>query len=154
MSKIILNTTIQADIHKVFDLARDIDLHQNSTSKTNEKAIAGRISGLIELNETVTWRAKHLGFYQTHQSKIIEMEKPYRFTDVMLKGRFKSFRHQHLFKKEGQNTIMTDILEFESPFGIIGQLFNYFFLKNYMKKFLLERNKMIKNTTENNRINS
>ncbi|SUX48650.1 Uncharacterised protein [Chryseobacterium indoltheticum] len=37
---------------------------------------------------------------------------------------------------------MTDILEFESPFGIIGQLFNYFFLKN----FLLERNKMIKNT--------
>lgn len=34
---------------------------------------------------------------------------------IMLKGRFKSFRHQHLFKKEGQNTIMTDILEFESP---------------------------------------
>lgn len=82
------------------------------------------------------------------------MEKPYRFTDVMLKGRFKSFRHQHLFKKEGQNTIMTDILEFESPFGIIGQLFNYFFLKNYMKKFLLERNKMIKSITENNKINN
>lgn len=154
MSTIHLTTVVNSEIHKVFDLARDIDLHQNSTSKTNEKAIAGRISGLIELNETVTWRAKHLGFYQTHQSKIIEMEKPYRFTDVMLKGRFKSFRHQHLFKKEGQNTIMTDILEFESPFGIIGQLFNYFFLKNYMKKFLLERNKMIKNTTENNRINS
>ena len=154
MSTIHLTTVVNSEIHKVFDLARDIDLHQNSTSKTNEKAIAGRISGLIELNETVTWRAKHLGFYQTHQSKIIEMEKPYRFTDVMLKGRFKSFRHQHLFKKEGENTIMTDILEFESPFGIIGQLFNYFFLKNYMKKFLLERNKMIKNTTENNRINS
>lgn len=154
MSTIHLTTVINSEIHKVFDLARDIDLHQNSTSKTNEKAIAGRISGLIELNETVTWRAKHLGFYQTHQSKIIEMEKPYRFTDVMLKGRFKSFRHQHLFKKEGQKTIMTDILEFESPFGIIGQLFNYFFLKNYMKNFLLERNKMIKNTAENNRINS
>ena len=154
MSTIHLTTVINSEIHKVFDLARDIDLHQKSTSKTNEKAIAGRISGLIELNETVTWRAKHLGFYQTHQSKIIEMEKPYRFTDVMLKGRFKSFRHQHLFKKEGRKTIMTDILEFESPFGIIGQLFNYFFLKNYMKNFLLERNKMIKNTAENNRINS
>ncbi|QQQ28216.1 SRPBCC family protein [Chryseobacterium indoltheticum] len=154
MSTIHLTTVINSEIHKVFDLARDIDLHQKSTSKTNEKAIAGRISGLIELNETVTWTAKHLGFYQTHQSKIIEMEKPYRFTDVMLKGRFKSFRHQHLFKKEDQNTIMTDILEFESPFGIIGQLFNYFFLKNYMKNFLLERNKMIKNTAENNRINS
>ena len=153
MSIIILNTTIQADVHKVFDLARDIDLHQKSTSKTNEKAIAGRISGLIELNETVTWRAKHLGFYQTHTSKIVEMKKPYQFTDVMLKGRFKSFKHQHIFREEGKNTIMTDILQFESPLGIIGQLFNYFFLKNYMKRFLLKRNEMIKNETENNKIN-
>lgn len=148
MSKIILNTIIQADIKTVFDCARDIDLHQKSTSKTNEKAIAGRTSGLIELNETVTWRAKHLGFYQTHQSIITEMEKPYRFSDVMLKGRFKSFKHQHLFKKEGKKTIMTDILEFESPLGIIGKIFNAIFLKNYMKNFLLQRNKLIKATAE------
>ncbi|KQT18589.1 cell division protein [Chryseobacterium sp. Leaf404] len=149
MSKILLTTTINADIKTVFDLSRDIDLHQKSTFKTGEKAIAGRTSGLIELEETVTWRAKHLGFYQTHTSKITEMEKPFKFTDVMLKGRFKSFIHQHLFKTEGKNTIMTDILEFESPAGLIGQLFNYFFLKNYMTEFLLERNKLIKSTAEN-----
>ncbi|MBO6186515.1 MAG: SRPBCC family protein [Chryseobacterium sp.] len=144
MSTIYLTTVIKSDIHKVFDLSRDIDLHQKSTSKTNEKAIAGRTSGLIELNETVTWRAKHLGFYQTHQSKITEMEKPYQFIDVMLKGRFKSFKHQHIFKTEDKNTVMTDILEFESPCGIIGKIFNKIFLKNYMKNFLLERNKLIK----------
>jgi len=148
MSKIYLETIINADIQTVFDLSRDIDLHQKSTFKTGEKAIAGKTSGLIELGETVTWRAKHLGFYQTHTSKITEMEKPNKFTDIMLKGRFKSFKHQHIFKKEGKNTIMTDILEFESPFGIIGKLFNKFFLKNYMKNFLLERNKIIKNTAQ------
>ncbi|MGO4709906.1 cell division protein [Chryseobacterium sp. 2TAF14] len=127
---------------------RDIDLHQKSTSKTHEKAIAGRTSGLIENNETVTWRGKHLGVYQTHTSKIINMKKPYQFTDIMLKGTFKSFKHQHLFKQEGDNTIMTDILEFESPFGIIGKIFNRIFLKYYLKKFLLERNKIIKITAE------
>lgn len=148
MSKIYLETIIKADIKTVFDLSRDIDLHQKSTFKTGEKAIAGKTSGLIELGETVTWRAKHLGFYQTHTSKITEMEKPNKFTDVMLKGRFKSFKHQHIFKQEGKNTIMTDILEFESPFGIIGKLFNRFFLKNYMRNFLLERNTMIKKTAE------
>ncbi|MFY1046691.1 SRPBCC family protein [Chryseobacterium sp. GP-SGM7] len=100
MSKIHLKTIINANIQTVFDLSRDIDLHQKSTSKTNEKAIAGRTFGLIELSETVTWRAKHLGFYQTHQSKIIEMKKPHYFTDVMIKGRFKSFKHQHIFKEE------------------------------------------------------
>jgi ligand-binding SRPBCC domain-containing protein len=149
MSEIYLKTIIKAEIQKVFDLARDIDLHQKSTSKTQEKAIAGRISGLIEENETVTWRAKHLGVYQTHTSTIISMEKPYQFTDIMLKGTFKSLKHQHIFKQEGENTIMTDIFEFESPFGIIGKLFNHFFLKNYLKNFLLERNKLIKTTAEN-----
>lgn len=148
MSKIHLTTIINSDIQTVFDLSRDIDLHEKSTFKTGEKAIAGRTSGLIELGETVTWRAKHLGFYQTHTSKITDMEKPSKFTDVMLKGRFKSFKHQHLFKTRGKQTIMTDILEFESPAGIIGKLFNYFFLKNYMTEFLTERNKLIKLTAE------
>ncbi|MDC8104644.1 SRPBCC family protein [Chryseobacterium sp. PTM-20240506] len=144
MSRIYLKTIIKADICKVFDLSRDIDLHQQSTSGTEEKAIAGRMHGLIELNETVTWRAKHLGIYQTHTSKIISMEKPLEFTDVMLKGTFKSLKHQHLFKQEGNYTIMTDIFEFESPLGMIGMLFNYFFLKNYLKDFLVKRNEIIK----------
>lgn len=148
MSRICLETIIKADIDVVFDLARDIDLHQKSTFKTKEKAIAGRTSGLIELNETVTWRAKHLGFYQTHTSKISSMEKPYEFTDIMLKGTFKSLKHQHLFKQEGKNTIMTDIFEFESPFNIVGKLVNTFFLKNYLKSFLLERNATIKKAAE------
>lgn len=148
MAIIRLHTTIQADIRKVFDLARDIDLHQKSTFKTGEKAIAGRTSGLIEPGETVTWKAKHLGVMQTLTTQIVAMQKPYYFTDVMLKGAFRSMKHQHLFRKENNNTIMTDIFEFESPFGIIGKIFNAVFLKNYMKKFLLERNRLIKRTAE------
>jgi ligand-binding SRPBCC domain-containing protein len=149
MSEIYLKTFIKADIQTVFDLARDIDLHQKSTSKTNEKAIAGRTSGLIENDETVTWRAKHLGVYQTHTSKIINMEKPYQFTDIMLKGTFKSLKHQHIFKQEGENTIMIDMFEYESPYGLIGKFFNKIFLTNYLKNFLLERNESIKTTAEN-----
>ena len=148
MSKIYLETIINADIQTVFDLSRDIDLHQKSTFKTGEKAIAGKTSGLIELGETVTWRAKHLGFYQTHTSKITEMEKPNKFTDIMLKGTFKSLKHQHIFKEKEGSTVMIDIFEFESPCGIFGKLFNKFFLRNYMKNFLLERNKIIKNTAQ------
>lgn len=148
MSKIVLKTIIKSDIQTVFDLSRDIDLHQKSTSKTNEKAVAGRTTGLIEQGETVTWKAKHLGVIQILTTKIIVMNKPHHFTDVMLKGAFKSMKHQHIFRQEGKNTIMTDIFEFESPAGIIGKLFNYFFLKNYMTKFLTERNKLIKLTAE------
>ncbi|GEN75354.1 SRPBCC family protein [Chryseobacterium hagamense] len=148
MSVIRLHTRIEADIRKVFDLARDIDLHQKSTFRTGEKAIAGRTSGLIELGETVTWKARHLGVTQTLTTKIVAMQKPYHFTDIMLKGTFRSMKHQHLFRQEGRYTIMKDIFEFESPLGIIGKVFNAIFLKNYMKKFLLERNRLIKSTAE------
>lgn len=148
MSEIYLETLINADIYRVFDLARDIDLHQKSTSISHEKAIAGRTSGLIEENETVTWRAKHLGIYQTLTTKIISMEKPYQFIDIMLKGAFKSMRHQHRFREIEGKTLMTDIFEFESPFGIIGKLFNRIYLSRYLKTFLLERNKMIKTIAE------
>jgi ligand-binding SRPBCC domain-containing protein len=148
MSIIYLNTVINADIHYVFDLARNIDLHQQSTSKSHEKAIAGRTSGLIEENETVTWRAKHLGVYQKLTTKIVSMEKPVQFTDVMQKGAFKSMRHRHIFKSVNGKTLMTDIFEFESPLGIIGKLLNAFFLRGYMKKFLIERNEMIKMIAE------
>lgn len=55
MGLIKLEIFINADLKTVFDLARNIDLHQISTKHTNEKAIAGRVSGLIELNiETIS----------------------------------------------------------------------------------------------------
>lgn len=152
MSRIYLETLINADIHCVFDLARNIDLHQKSTSRTHEKAIAGRTSGLIEENETVTWRAKHLGVYQNLTTKIISMDKPNQFTDEMQKGTFKSLHHQHIFKTVEGKTLMTDIFEFESPLGYIGKFFNKVFLKNYLENFLLERNKLIKTVAESNSV--
>ena len=54
-------TEIKADKTVVFDLSRSIDLHKISTEQTNQQAIAGKTSGLIGINENVTWRAKHFG---------------------------------------------------------------------------------------------
>lgn len=148
MSEIYLETLIDADIHTVFDLARDVDLHQKSTSGTHERAIAGRTSGLIENNETVTWKAKHLGIYQTLTTKIISMEKPFQFTDVMQKGAFRSMHRQHLFSETEGKTLMTDIFKFESPLWIVGKLFNDIFLTRYLRNFLIRRNELIKATAE------
>lgn len=149
MPKIKIKTIIDAPINRVFDLARSIDLHTLSTKKTNEKAVAGKTSGLIELGESVTWRAKHLGVYQKLSVEIIEYDKPNMFKDVMLKGAFKSMSHKHSFKQIGNKTTMTDEFEFESPLGPIGKIANYLFLKNYMKQFLIKKNKELKKFAEN-----
>lgn len=144
MPAIKLQTKINAPIEKVFDLSRDIDLHKLSTQKTKEEAISGKTEGLISLGESVTWRAKHFGVWLKHTSKITEFDKPNYFVDEMTKGAFKSFRHEHRFQEMKSVTLMTDILEFESPLGFIGRFFNKLVLTSYLKKFLIERNEVIK----------
>ena len=73
MTQIKIRTQIKAPIQTVFDIFRDIDFHQKSASTTNEIAIDGVTSGLINYNQTVTWRGKHFGFYLTHKSRITAM---------------------------------------------------------------------------------
>lgn len=119
-----------------------------STAETGEKVIAGRTKGLIEPNETVTWRAKHLGVWQNLTSKITEFDAPHYFVDEMVSGAFSSFRHEHHFEESKSGTLMKDIFTFESPLGPIGTLANKLFLTKYMTYFLEQRNKTIKEYAE------
>lgn len=144
MLVIYLETQINAPIERVFDLARNIDLHQKSTRQTSEKAIAGKTTGLLELGETVTWRAKHFGIYQNLTVTMIECNQPFSFTDTMVQGAFKSMIHYHSFEALNNETIMKDEFHFSSPLGIIGKLINYLFLEKYMTNFLLTKNSILK----------
>jgi ligand-binding SRPBCC domain-containing protein len=148
MEKIILETYIEAPIERVFDLSRSIDLHKISTKGTKEEAIDGKTSGLIELNETVTWRAKHLGVFQKLTVVVTKLERPYIFEDKMTKGAFSKMKHTHKFEEAKNGTKMTDIFEFKSPLGILGNLANILFLKSYMTNFLKTKNEELKSVAE------
>ena len=149
MTQIKTLTTIKAPIEIVFNNCRNIDIHQYSASKTNEKAIAGKTSGLINKGETVTWKGKHFGIYIQHESIISEMNFPNYFVDEQLKGQFKSFKHQHFFTQKENQTIMTDILDYETPFGFIGKLFDKLLLVNHLTNFIIYRNTILKELSEN-----
>jgi ligand-binding SRPBCC domain-containing protein len=148
MPRIELKTEIKAGKQIVFDLSRSIDLHKISTEHTNEEAISGKTSGLIELNESVTWRAKHFGVYQELTSKVTEFDRPRYFSDEMVKGAFKKFKHEHHFSEVNGITLMTDYFDYESPLGILGQLADKLFLRKYMAGLLEKRNLVIKDFAE------
>ncbi|PVX46486.1 hypothetical protein C8C85_2348 [Flavobacterium sp. 103] len=148
MTTINLATKIKASKQIVFDVSRNIDIHQKSASKSKEIAIAGITSGLINYNETVTWRGKHFGFYLTHKSRITTMTFYNYFVDEMEEGKFKSFKHEHYFEEKNGVTIMTDNLQYETPFGIIGKLFDVLFLKRHLTDFLLNRNQILREFSE------
>jgi ligand-binding SRPBCC domain-containing protein len=143
-----LETRIKADINICFDLSTSIDLHQLSTSKTNEKAIDGRTSGLITLNEFVTWEAVHFGVKQKLTSKITAYNRPFHFRDEQLKGAFKYIIHDHTFEIMNDEVLMKDIFRYRAPFGIMGKLAEKIILTHYMAKLLTERNNIIKEYAE------
>jgi len=148
MPTIEIKTYIYADNKTCFDLARNIDFHQQSLVHSKEKAVAGKTSGLIELGESVTWQATHFGIKQKLTSKITEFNAPHYFVDEMVSGAFKSFKHEHIFEANDNTTLMTDKFYFESPFGIIGKLANRLFLKRYMTQLLQTRNQLLKEKAE------
>lgn len=130
---------IEAPTEVCFDLARNVDVHTQTTGKTKERAIAGVTSGLMEKGDSVTWEAVHLGVKQKLTGKIIEMDKPHTFTDQMVKGAFHSFTHTHEFIGKGTGTIMKDRFVYRSPLGFLGKIADRLFLEKYMNRFIAER---------------
>ena len=152
MSLIIVETEIEADILTCFNLARDVGFYQKSIKNSNEIAVDGKLAGLVEKNDSITWEAKHLGVVRHLTLKVTEFDSPKLFVDEMVKGYFKTYKHEHIFKEDGRKTIMIDRFHFQSPHGIIGVFMDWLFLNRYMTNFLKTRNKALKREAELKRI--
>ena len=148
MTRFQLVTIIDAPIERVYDLARDIDLHARSMAHKDERAVAGRTSGRIDLDETVTWRARHFGITWSLTSRITVAEPPTRFVDEQLTGPFRSFRHEHRFEAIPRGTRLIDDWQHVAPFGRIGRLVDRLVLAGYMKALLETRDRTLKTEAE------
>jgi ligand-binding SRPBCC domain-containing protein len=148
MSIIFLETPIKARPEICYKLSLSVDLHQLSTQKTGEHIVGGVRQGVMQLGDTVTWKAKHLGIWQTLTTKITAENRFHYFVDEMQQGVFASMKHEHYFVKTNDGTLMTDVFNFQSPLGFLGRFFNHVFLENYMRDFLIERNSLIKEISE------
>lgn len=147
MGVIRLETLIRAPIERCFDLSRSVDVHMMSAASTNERAVAGVTTGLMNLGDTVTWEAKHFGINQRLTVRISEFERPKMFADTQVKGPFKRFHHAHHFEQSGDMTLMKDVFELECPFGVMGALVDPI-VTRHLRKFLIQRNQIIKEIAE------
>ena len=148
MPTIHLTSFVAAPQDVVFDLHRNIGLHKVSMEHFKEEVVAGVRSGLINKDDTVTWKGKHLFKTRFFTSKIIEMKPFETFTDKMIKGDFKFFEHQHFFKLVENGTIVIDIINYETPYGWIGEMVNKFYLHPYLEKLISHRNEVIRQYAE------
>jgi ligand-binding SRPBCC domain-containing protein len=148
MPIVTIETLLDAPCERAFDLSRSIDLHVATQTRHHERAVSGVTSGMIGLDQEVTWRARHFGFSLTLTSRIVQFDRPRHFRDSMVRGPFKRFDHDHIFEKRGEGTLMRDVFDFNSPFGILGKLVDTLVLERRLGRLLRERNAILKRVAE------
>jgi ligand-binding SRPBCC domain-containing protein len=62
-----------------------------------------------------------------------------RFVDVQLRGPYRSWRHVHTFTDERGGTRIADNVEFELPFGPLGELAYRLFVKKSLETIFVYR---------------
>ncbi|ADW67942.1 SRPBCC family protein [Granulicella tundricola] len=144
-------TIIQAPIHRCFDLARSVEVHLLANIHSGEQTVAtsGVTSGLVALNQHVTWRARHFGLWQNLTSQTTALTAPTYVQVTMTRGIFHSMQADHHFRTLPSGaTEMRDDFRIAAPLPILGLLAERLFLSRYMLALLRERNQVIKQVAE------
>jgi ligand-binding SRPBCC domain-containing protein len=115
---------------------------------SQERAVGGVTSGLIDLGQTVTWEAVHFGIKQRLTSKITICERPTHLQDIMVEGAFSHITHDHYLSEIDTGTLMKDRFDFSSPLWPLGTVADVLFLARYMTGLLEKRNEVIKQAAE------
>jgi len=138
-----LETFIAAPPERCFDLALSVELHLDSTVATRERAITAKTSGMLELGGWVTWKAWQFGLPLPLTVEITQHDRPRSFRDEMIRGPLRLLRHDHRFEVVDGGTLMIDRFEFA-----VLPLLDSLVLPRHFRKFLTERNDLIKRAAE------
>ena len=57
-------------------------------------------------------------------------------------------QHDHFFAESEGQTVMRDRFEFHSPLGVLGRIVDQIVLAGYMRRFIVKRNVVLKQTAE------
>lgn len=137
MGRIVIETSIAAPRELCFDLALNVEAHAESAAFSGERVVLpGRLTGQLQTGDLIAFEGKHFGMRQRFVAKIVSIERPQRFVDEMVEGMFRSLRHDHIFEEAGENTVMRDVLEWESPLGFLGRLADSLCLESHMRWFV------------------
>ena len=67
------------------------------------------------------------------------------FTDIQKKGPYKIWEHTHFFKQVNGGVIMTDVVNYKLPLGLIGRLMNTLFIRKKIENIFSFRKKVLEN---------
>lgn len=132
---------IHSSIEEVWDFISSPSNLQHITPKsmlfkiTSDKTSTNIYPGMI-----ITYKVSPLlGIQMDWMTEITQIDTRKMFIDEQRYGPYKLWHHQHILEKAGDHVIMKDIISYIPPFGILGTLANYLFIKKKIKSIFKYR---------------
>lgn len=85
-----------------------------------------------------------LGIPMKWETLIAGIDKPYSFTDMQLKGPYELWEHKHTFEKKDDGVLMTDIVHYKLPWGVVGNIAEKLFVRKRIEFIFKHRKKILK----------
>lgn len=134
MSRFTNRFIVSAPIEKVWNFYTDIKHLEIITPQKLNLKVIDTTNDKISTEQECTISAKILT-RKRWRSKIVACS-PYEYTDEMLEGPFKKWKHVHKFNEISRNeTEIIDEIDFELSYGIIGRLANFYIIQVLEKIF-------------------
>ncbi|WP_075602210.1 SRPBCC family protein [Saccharicrinis aurantiacus] len=85
-----------------------------------------------------------LGIKTTWVTEITHVKHQHYFVDEQRMGPYKVWHHEHFLEPAGTGTIMRDIVSYQPPFGILGNLANTILIKRKLNEIFDYRSMALK----------
>jgi len=84
-----------------------------------------------------------LGIKTTWVTEITQVKNNKYFVDEQRVGPYKLWHHQHFLEKKDHGTLMSDIVTYQPPLGLIGSIANKILIKQKLEEIFNYRNKSL-----------
>ncbi len=139
---------INCPVEKAFTFHTDTNnLKKISPSSVQTEIIKMELP--LVLNSEVELSVTQYGIFKSNwKIKITQYIQNEVIGDYMLKGPFKYWYHRHCFDVQAGKTIMTDRLDYDLPFGFLGNIAHALFVKRIIQNMFEYRHKKVKEVLE------
>ena len=140
---------INCPVKKLFEFHTDTR-NLIKITPSNIKIKIMKIDLPLGLNSLIKLNVTQFGIIKTNWNiRLTEFVEFSLITDTQEKGPFKKWIHKHCFEDYGGNTKMTDIVNYELPFGFAGKSAGKLFVSKLINKQFEFRHEATKKILEN-----
>ena len=84
--------------------------------------------------QLIDYRLRLFGVPISWTTKIVEYQPPFHFCDMQIRGPYNHWFHRHEFKQTNDGTLMTDVVDYQIPLGVLGKIARRMFVQKTLKR--------------------